>query len=463
MKKTIFTLGILLFAAQFSSAQLLLPDALKTPIEKAIAKNKEIANKQLELEKSTLERKSVLAKNIPTLDAVAGYAYFDNHVTMDLPGLKLPVTGAELFSGKTKADNRGNLAHAGLLAKTVLFSGAQIKNGAKALQQKEVGDSLLIETDKDKIIVDVITSFDKLKYVYASEKLIAESDKRLSKEEERVNKAIANGLAVPFDRDKIKLARLELESKRTQLEETKNLVYQKLVYLTGMSQQALEAAVYELNPIVLPENLTADNKQELEALSAYKKAGEWMLQKEKGTYLPQVLAFAGVSYSSLFNGNMAFNLPNLPPQIPQPNIKLNQLTVAPNWMAGVAFRWTIFGGNERRHKVHEAELGIHQLQNKLEDSKEKLNLLLSQKMVSYNSEVKQIGLANQQMVIARNNLTLADKQYQQGLISVTQRLEAENDFVKAGQNQTQALINQRQAALDAIAVTGKLSQKIQYQ
>ena len=375
----------------------------------------------------------------------------------------LPVSGTELFTGKTKVDNHGNLAHAGLIATSVLYAGGQINNGAKALQDKTTGDSLLIETERDNIIVDVITSFDKLKFIEASEKLITDSDTRLSKEEERVNKAIENGLAIPFDRDKIKLARLELESKKTQLQENKNLLFKKLQYLTGISQPELEKISYQLSPIILPQEMNIEQKQELEALRFYKKASEWILKKEKGAYLPQVLAFGGVSYSSLFNGASAFTLPNLPANLNQPNLKLNQFTVAPNWIAGIGLRWELFGGNERKHQVHQAELNIQQLENKLEDSKDKLNLLLSQKMASYNTQWKQISLAEQKEVVAKNNLVSSGKQYQQGLMSITQRLEAENDYLKAGQEKTQVLITQRQAALEALAVTGKLTEKIQYQ
>ncbi|MBW7891817.1 MAG: TolC family protein [Chitinophagaceae bacterium] len=463
MKKLLVLLGCIPALSLPSQAQLQLPQVLQQPIENALLRNKEIANKQIELEKSALERKSVKSKAIPRLNASAGYSYFDNHVTIDLPGYKLPITGAELFDGKTKVDNHGNLAHAGLIATGVLYAGGQIKNGSKALQEKITGDSLLVETDKDNVIVDVVTSFDKLKFIDASEKLIAESNARLLKEEERVNKAIVNGLAIPFDRDKIKLARLELESKKTQLEENKELLFKKLNYLTGISRDELEKITYELSPVVLPDSLNVDGKQELDALKSYKRASEWLLKKERGTYLPQVIAFGGVSYSSLFNGASAFTLPNLPPNMQQPNLKLNQFTIAPNWIAGVGLRWEIFGGNERKHKVQEAALSIQQLNNKLEDSKDKLNLLLSQKFAGYQTQWKQISLAEQKEVVAKNNLTLSEKQYQQGLISVTQRLEAENDYVKAGQERTEALINQRQAAIEALAVTGRLSEKIQYQ
>lgn len=462
MKNIFLSLTTLLFFGTNSYAQLQLPKNLERPITLALEKSKTIANKNLELEKIVLERKSVKSKHIPRLEANGIYSYLDNRMTIDIPGLELPISGYEVFADKTKIDNQFHAVHAGLMAKTVLFSGLQINSGAKALEEKAKGDALLIETDKDDLIVDVVNSFDKLRFIEASEKLISDSSNRLEKEEERVNKAIANGLAIPFDRDKIKLARLELESAQVELEESKNLLLAKIQYLTDLSEAEIMAISYDLDPILLPASMTVDNKQELEALEAYKTAGTFMLKKEKGTFFPQAAAFAGVSYTGLFNGSSQFDIPYLPAGMNQPQLSLNELTIAPNWMAGIALKWEIFGGMERKHKVQQAELNVRQLENKLEDSREQLNLLLMQKLAAYRTSEKQMDLAQQKEVVAENSLTLAGKQYVQGLISINQRLEAENDYVKAAQSKTEALINQRQSAMEANKVTGKLSQKIQY-
>lgn len=461
--KSRFLYGIFVLLPLLAQAQLVLPQSFQVPIERAFEKNKEIQNKQLDLAITEAERRSVTAKFIPRLEATGGYVYFDNKVTLDIPTVTLPISGIEFFEDRTKINSTGNLLHGGLMAKTVLFSGFQISHGAKALKQKYEGDSLLIETDRDELIIQIVTSFDKLRFIKASEELLADSDRRLKKEEERVNRAIANGLAIPFDRDRIKLARLELESAGTELEESRKLLFHLLHYLTGMTEEEILNVSYDLDPIVLPENLKVDQKQELLALEAYKRAGEYLLKKEKGSFLPQAAAFAGVSYTSLFDLSSGFNIPYLPSQLPQPELNLKELTIAPSWMAGVALTWEIFGGTERKHKVQGSRLRLSQLENKLEDSRDKLNLLLQEKEAAYSTRWKQIDLATQQELIAKNTLSLAEKQYSQGLISVSDRLEAENDFVKAGQKMTGALIDQRKAALEALAVTGNLFQQIQFQ
>lgn len=136
--------------------------------------------------------------------------------------------------------------------------------------------------------------------------------------------------------------------------------------------------------------------------------------------------------------------------------------MAPNMIAGVALRWNIYGAGERKRKVEKAKLNIRQLDNKLEDSRDKLNLLLLQKKTAYNTQWKQIDLATQKEIVAKNSLTMAQKQFEKGMMSITQRLEAENDFVKAGHNMAENLIKQRKTALELMLTTGNLSQKIQY-
>jgi hypothetical protein len=48
-----------------------------------------------------------------------------------------------------------------------------------------------------------------------------------------VNKAIQNGLAIPYDRDKLKLALLELEEKKVEVSGNRDLLCQKIRQETG--------------------------------------------------------------------------------------------------------------------------------------------------------------------------------------------------------------------------------------
>jgi outer membrane protein TolC len=345
------------------------------------------------------------------------------------------------------------------MAKTVLFSGFQIPNAAKAVKEKAIGTAFLKDSEKDGIIKDVITTFDQLSLLHSIEKLLNDSNSRLNIETKRVTKAIEQGLAIPYDRDKIKLASLELDSKRIELNGKRQLVYKKLNYLTGYNTAEIDQVVYNLEPYILSnEKLTIENKQEITALESFKNAYEFLLKKEKGTYLPTLAAFGGVSYSSLFDARATTQV------ITGINealyLGLNELTISNNWIIGAGLKWEIFAGFEREHKIHEAKINIEQVQNQIDDTKEKLELLLENNYINYTVLNQKIAITSQQEKIANNNLNLAVKQYQEGLISISERLEAENDLFKNAVLKVNAIIEQRLSVIETIIATGELSSKL---
>ncbi|WP_395050542.1 TolC family protein [Flavobacterium sp.] len=459
MKKYLaLTIISLMFFAN-ANAQILISTSLDEAINKAIEKNSSIKNKELEIEKINLQKKGLWNKYIPTLEASGLYTYYDNKLTIDAPSVTVPVVNLTLFDGKQTFNNYGNIFNGSVMAKTVLFSGMQIPNGAKALEQKAKGAEYLKESEKDGVIKEVINTFDQLTLLNEVEKLINDSDKRLQTESKRVSKAIEQGLAVPYDRDKIKLASLELNSKKIELDGKRKLVYRKLRYLTDYSDSEINNVKHDLVPyIITSDKLSPENKQEIKALESYKLANEYMLKKEKGTYLPTLGAFGGVTYSSLFDANTT--TPVIPGLNKPLNLSINEMTMSPNWMIGAAMKWEIFAGFEREHKIHEAKINIEQVQNQIDDTKEKLELLLENNYVNYSVLNQKIEITNQQEKVANNNLSLAIKQYKEGLINISERLEAENDSFKAAVNKINTLIEQRLSAIETIIATGELTQHI---
>ncbi|MGL2994704.1 TolC family protein [Flavobacterium sp. TSSA_36] len=459
MNKKLFFLVAFCFVITTAISQIAVSSSLEEAINKALLKSSSLKNKELEIEKLTLQEKGIWNKYIPTVEATALYSYFDNKLTVDLPATQIPIVNYPIFDGKTSFKNYGNLFNGSVMAKTVLFSGFQIPNAAKAVKEKAIGTAFLKDSEKDGIIKDVITTFDQLSLLHSIEKLLNDSNSRLNIETKRVTKAVEQGLAIPYDRDKIKLASLELDSKRIELNGKRQLIYKKLNYLTGYSNTEIDQVVYNLEPYILSnEKLTTENKQEIKALESFKNAYEFLLKKEKGTYLPTLAAFGGVAYSSLFNARATTQV------ITGINealyLGLNELTISDNWIVGAGLKWEIFAGFEREHKIHEAKINIEQVQNQIDDTKEKLELLLENNYINYTVLNQKIAITSQQEKIATNNLNLAVKQYKEGLISISERLEAENDLFKNAVLKVNAIIEQRLSVIETIIATGELSSKL---
>ncbi|WP_409151522.1 TolC family protein [Sphingobacterium sp. BS-2] len=433
-------------------------EAFKAPVEKAVNYNKSLINANLENQKVALDRENVKGKLLPTVSANAMYGYLNSNIDVDLPAKTLPLLGTSIFDGSQRMNLSTQIGMAGVTATQVIFSGLQITNGQKALEQKFKAQQLMTEAGYDELAQEVMHSFDQLMLLKEVDLLIIDSEKRLNKEHVKVVKGIENGFAIPYDRDKIKLAMLELESKKAEVQSNRELLYFKLQELTGMNIEELESIHYQLQEINLEmDSAKQMNRKELQALEASQKAYEYVLKKEKGAKLPQVFAFGNVSYFNAFGTNIT--LKDLP-HLGDLKLESNHLRMAPNFALGVGVKWTIFEGKAHKTAIDKARLDIQINENKLADTKDKLSLLQRKTEVDYNLAMKKISVSNQQVEIAKNNLHLASRQFEEGLADVTERLEAENEFYKQSLGFYNQVLNQRVAASELLKANGNLYQTI---
>jgi len=86
--------------------------------------------------------------------------------------------------------------------------------------------------------------------------------------------------------------------------------------------------------------------------------------------------------------------------------------------------------------------------------------LLSKNTVTYTTGNQKLKVGEQQLKVAENNLSMAVKQYQAGLIDVTELLAAENDWYKVNLGYFNNVLQQRTAAVELLHTSGKLLQTI---
>lgn len=439
-------------------AQELIDPQLKRPVNAAIESNYELKNKQLEVQKNDfqiLETKGILS---PHVNALGGAAYLNTSGLLDAPSRHLNIINVELFDKDKRFNTSSGLAHVGVMGSQVIFSGLQVTNGIKALEAKSLALNDLAEASKEEIAKEILTTFDQLMLLEQVDKLIENSQERLDKERLKVQRAIQNGLAIPYDREKIKLAMLELESKRVELNGSKRLLYDKLEMLTHLPMDELQAIEYPLQELsIFHQEYDLSQKKELSALQHSKDAYQFLIDKEKGSKLPQVFAFAGVNYTTLFGSKTVLKDVTTSGDL---TLKMNQLSLFPNFMVGVGAKWDILDGNQHKNKMQQATIDLMVQENKYKDAEEKLNLLLKKNKVDYETAQEKLKVNAQQQVIADQNLEIASKRFQVGLIDVTERLAAENDFYKANLGYYTQLVNQRQFTYDLLQTAGQLLHQI---
>lgn len=444
-----------------TQAQIKISPAVQEAVNATLAKSYDLKEKDLGIAKTKLQADKVKSKYIPSLSATGGIAHFRNDAVLDLAPVNLPLLPFPLFDGTQSLSAKGNIVGAGLMANTVLFSGLQIPKAKQALHTKAEAESLLRDAESETVARLVLLALDNLQVLREVDTLLAESKKRLDKEEKRVNKAIEAGLAIPFDRDKIVLASLELDAKSKEAQGTKNVLLEQLRYLTGFSSEKIQTIThhFERIPLLYASELQIKNKKELEALDLFIEAQNLNISREKNSFLPQVAAFGGLQYARLFDSQVT--LKSMPITGNNVNGKLDKLEVWPNWIVGVGVKWEIFEGMQRKHRISEATLDKELLVNKRKDSEEKLHLLLAKQKSDWDTQLEVLHIAEQRLHIATRNLDRAIKQYEQGLLSISDRLSSENDYFSAALGVAKEIAKQRELSMDLLITSGSFSESIE--
>lgn len=439
-------------------AQSLIDPSVKDIIQRAFQTNKELKLKTYEVDKARLEAEGVKANKLPHVSALGLYGYVHSNGSVDIPTVNVPLLNLGLFEGATGFSMHGQAAYAGVSVRQIIFSGLQIPNGIKALKEKALAQQYLESASRETLSKDIIASFDQLMLLDEVDKLIADSEKRLKKEQEKVNKAIQNGLAIPYDRDKLKLALLELEEKKVEVAGNRDLLCQKIQQETSVPFEEVGGIHYTLQPIFLteiPDNV--DQRSELKALEASSKAYEYLYKKEKGRSLPAVFAFGSANYLNVFNSKLSIKDQ---PLLGTVNLPLNSIRGNPNLLVGLGVKWDLYTGGQHQNKIKQVKLDQTINATKKEDTEEKLNLLLSKNKVNYTTGNQKLKVGEQQLKVAQNNLSMAVKQYQAGLIDVTELLATENEWYKVNLGYFNNVLQQRTAAVELLHTSGKLLQTI---
>ncbi len=426
-------------------------------IQLSLQKSYSLKNANNDLMIDSIETRAIKQNFIPTLSMNGGYAYGSANINADIPTFQLPISGTEIFDGESQFDAKGHFFNANLTANALLFSGLQVNYGSKASKEKIKAKNFLLESEKAKIIKDVIDTFDKIELLERSRIVLVESEKRLSKEKIKVKAAIENGLATPFEREKISGAELNLASQKMQLEGNLRLLQLKLSLLTGINIGQIEQYDFQLKPWLFKQNdQSYSNRPELEALRASIEAYEYKLKMNKNHFLPKIAAFATLSYFNLFNSEI--KTPYDTPISEQPiNLDLNYFEGFPAYLVGVGFEWEIFNGLKSNNEIQKTSIEKNMAENKKNDAEEKLKLFEEKVKIEFEVKNQQILLKEKETEVASNALRLAIASYREGLISVSERLEAETDYQEAVLEYYKMIVLQRQAALELLIASGSLN------
>lgn len=426
-------------------------------IDAALGKDFKLANQKIDMELNTLDRKKLKEAFLPRVTLGAADAYLMSSFSLYSPGLSIPSLNINIAEGDNRFTSRSNLLTTDLSVSALLFSGGKVTQLRKALEEKQKALALMMESNKQEIVAEVISAYDQLALLRQVNLVLEESRKRLDADRKTADKALGYGLITKYEHQKIEVAQAQLASRRLDYEGKLEVVLEYLYLLTDIDKGRLEQILPVLATLELEtEAFSIEKRPEMAAYDAVIAASRYKLSAEKTWIVPKVQALASVGYVGLSMGHIKSSDPvteggeRLSKDLP--NFDLFPLVTV-----GVALKWELFNGNEGHREVQKARLEITKEENEKSELSEKLELNLAQSRTSYRTATAKVSLSAAQEQTASNALTQATAEYRNGLIKSSQLVEAEEDFQDAALGYLQAVFNQRRAAVSLLRAGGELT------
>lgn len=437
--KKIITLIALLYGYAGFSQELTLPQAISYALE-----NKAEAQKaRLAVEKSQYQVAEVRANALPKISVGGALTYNPKLQTsyIDGAGFGRPGSVMALEMGQKWNSN----AAASL---TQLLFNQSVFMGLKAAKTTREFYALNQELTNNQVIEKVATAYYQ---VYQAEQALQNIKNNLALTQKTLNitqGAYASGLARKIDLDRVTVAVNNLKSAQQQATNGLQLAQNALKFMVGlpMSQEiSLPKEGFQPNFEMAFENNNSTNRIELQVLEKQKSLMEINVKAQRAAHYP-TLALVG-NYGWLGMG----------PKNPLFYGEKDKVYWSDFSSVGLNISIPIFSGFGTRAKVKQAQIDLKSLEAELSDTRLALDLdyqnaknQLVNSMLTINSQKENVKLAQDVLTNTQNN-------YNQGLATLTDLLDAERSLSDAQNNYTNAVLSYKLAEIQLLKSEGKLN------
>ncbi|AVM49472.1 TolC family protein [Capnocytophaga sp. oral taxon 878] len=442
--KRIITTALLCFTALNFAQQKEL--TLKEAIQYAL-KNKADAEKaRLEVAKSEYKIQEVRANALPNIAASGGISYnpklqatYIDASTFAMPGMPVSDEVIKMEMGQKWASTAEAKLTQVLFNQTVFM-------GLKAAQTTREFYMLNQQLTENQIIEKVATAYYQ---VYQTRQILENIESNLALTEKTatvVKGSYEAGLAKKIDLDRTTVAINNLKSARQQALNGLQLSENALKYMIGMPMSetvTLPKEGFEAN-YDLAFQKSNNNRIELQVLEKQKELLNLNVKVQRSALYPSLGLQA--TYGWLGMG----------PKMPLYYGEKDKVYWSDYSAISLGLKVPIFSGFGTRAKIRQAQIESEQLEATLKDTRLAMDLAyenaqsqLTNNLLTIDSQKENVKLAEEVLLNTQNN-------YQQGLASLTDLLQAERSLSDAKNNYTTALLNYKLAEIELLKSQGKL-------
>ncbi|WHF52168.1 TolC family protein [Chryseobacterium gotjawalense] len=418
---------------------LTLPEAISYALQ-----NKADAKKaQLDIRKGEAQIAQVKSSAYPNISIGSNTSYNPLLQETVLPGDVFGEPGKQIkvaFGQKWTSSNNIQLSQ-------VLFN-QSVFTGLKAAKTTREFYIINKELTEEQIIEKVAHAYYQ---VYQSEQMLlnAENNLQITDQTIKIIKGLYDaGLARKIDYDRTVVAKNNIIATTQQLANSVQLSENALKFMIGMPMaEKIELPNQTFDPAILPDSDPGnfEDRAELRLASKQLELLEWQKKASEAEYYPTVGLIA--NYGFVGQGS----------KFPLWNGSKNGVYWSDLASIGLQINIPIFNGFATKSKVQLNEIDIEKAQTDFNETKLGLDLahsnaitLLTNNMTTINMQLENVKLADEVLSNTRSN-------YQYGLATLSDILDAEKDLTQSKNNLTQAKLDYKLAEIELLKSQGKLN------
>ena len=413
----------ILFAAILCTNQLFAQRILTLEESKQLAlrNNFEIKNSNLEIDAARQTREAAVTKYFPSVSASGSMFKADDDL-MSLMGM-----------GAFKSGTVGMVT-----AVQPIFAGGRILNGNQLASLGEDVSEYKNRLSQNDVLLKTEEQYWLIVSLNEKYKTVLRYEELLNSLLAQVEDAYRSGVAMKNDMLKVKVKRSEVLLNKSKLENGRTLALMAFCQHIGIPYDSTLALIDSLTVEGSPQSYYVDNTEALKNRSEYHllqasvRAEELQSKMKLGEYLPQI----GIGVSGLY-------------------MKIDEGKDRTLGMVFGTLSIPISGWWEASHTLSERSAKEQIAENNMKDNSELLLLQMQKAWQDVSDAYKQVLLSEESKAQAEENMKVNDDSYKNGLINVSDLLEAQALLQQAKDQLTDTKASYRSKLVSYLQVTGR--------
>ncbi len=440
MRKTILIL-ILTFAIG-ATAQEVKTLTLKEAITFALENKADAKKAKLQVANGENEIDEIRSRALPQISANGSLNYNPilQTTVIDGAGFGQPGTTIQAAFGQKWISTAGVSLNQALYDQSVFV-------GLKAAKSTREFYQINAQLTEEQIIEKIANAYYQVYVTRQNLNVLDNNLKNTNKVKDIIKGQYDNGLAKKIDLDRTMVRISNISTQRQQTINAVALQENALKFLMGMpieTKISIPETEFEVTPTALSETPNTTTRAEYLLLKKNEQLLQYQKKSVQAAYYPS-LSLTG-SYNYIGQG------PEMPWfKKPEDGVYWSDFAAI-----GLNLNIPIFTGFGTRAKVRQAENKLESIKVDLDETKLALDLEYENARTQIDNSITSIKNQKENTQLAQEVLTNTNNNYIQGLASLTDLLEAENELVAAQNNYTTALLDYKLAEIQLIKSKGEL-------